>query len=195
MIIASNNKNKILQLKEILPSYNLKSLSECGINVEVEETGKTFEENSTIKAKAIFDLTHDSVIADDSGLCILEYNNWPGVETHRFLGENSTHIERNDFILNKMKNLDYNKRKCVSVCVITLIDKKGNVYSFKGELYGHIAKESKGNNSFGYDDIFELDNGVVMAELTNEEKYKFSARAKALELLQNFIALHKEIEL
>lgn len=195
MIIASNNKNKILQLKEILPNYDLKSLKELGLDIDIEETGKTFEENSLIKAKTIYLKTHDSVIADDSGLCIKEFNDWPGVETHRFLGDNATNLDRNNYILNKMKDLDYKHRVCVSVCVITLIDKLGNEYVFRGELKGHISREIRGLNTFGYDDIFELDNGVNMAELTNEEKYNYSARAKALKKLKDFILNNPDVKL
>ena len=195
MIIASNNKNKIQQFKEILPNYNLVGLRECGIDIDVEENGKTFEENSYIKAKAIYDLTKESVISDDSGLCIPIYDNWPGVETHRFLGDNSTPRERNEYILNRMKNLEGSDRKCVSVCVITLIDKLGKAHVFKGELTGVVSKEIRGLNTFGYDDIFELPNGKTMAELTNEEKYKYIPRAKALNKLKEFISNNSDINI
>lgn len=195
MIIASNNKNKIQQFKEILPKYNLLSLKEYGINIDVEENGKTFEENSYIKAKAIFDLTKESVLSDDSGLCITNLNNWPGVETHRFLGENSTGRERNEYILNRMKNMEGSERDCVSVCVITLIDKVGNIYTFRGELNGVVSKDIRGLNTFGYDDIFELPTGETMAELTNEQKYKYSARAKALAKLKEFVDSNQNVEL
>ena len=194
MIIASSNKNKILQFKEIMPNYNLIPLKEANIEVHVEETGATFEENSYIKARAIYNLTKDSVVADDSGLCIHLYDNWPGVETHRFLGE-STSTDRNRYILNRMKDVEYKDRGCTSVCVITMIDKSGKAYTFRGELFGHISTEIKGFNTFGYDDIFELDNGKTMAELSNEEKYKVSARANALSKLKEFLEANKDIEL
>lgn len=195
MIIASNNKNKIAQLKEILPNFNLVSLKDANINIDVEETGATFEENSYIKAREIYNLTKESVIADDSGLCINKYNGWPGVETHRFLGDTANSIDRNNYILNRMKDVPYNDRGCVSVCVITLIDKLGKAYTFKGELIGHISSNIRGLNTFGYDDIFELDNGKTMAELTNEQKYCYSARAKALNKLKEFLENNKDTKL
>ena len=187
MIIASNNKNKILQFKEILPNYNLKGLKEAGIEIDVEENGATFEENSYIKAREIYAITHDSVLADDSGLCIAEYDNWPGVATHRFLGEEASAVDRNKYILERMKDLPYERRVCTSVCVITLIDKSGKPHVFKGELVGHVSTEIRGLNTFGYDDIFELPDGRTMAELTNQEKYEYSARANALQQLKDFV--------
>ena len=195
MIIASNNKNKILQFKEILPNYNLKGLRESGIEIDVEENGTTFEENSYIKAREIYNITHDSVLADDSGLCIAEYDNWPGVATHRFLGEDASSIDRNKYILDRMKNLPYEKRVCTSVCVITLVDRAGKPHVFRGELVGHVSQDIRGLNTFGYDDIFELPDGRTMAELSNQEKYEYSARANALKQLQDFVATHHDIEL
>lgn len=195
MIIASNNKNKILQFKEILPNYNLKGLKESNIEIDVEENGATFEENSYIKAREIYNITHDSVLADDSGLCIAEYDNWPGVATHRFLGEEATAVDRNKYILERMKDLPYEKRVCTSVCVITLIDKSGKPHVFRGELIGHVSRDIRGLNTFGYDDIFELPDGRTMAELTNQEKYEYSARANALQQLKDFVVNNPTIEL
>ena len=195
MIIASNNKNKILQFKEILPNYNLKGLKESNIDIDVEENGATFEENSFIKAREIHNITHDSVLADDSGLCIAEYDNWPGVATHRFLGEDASAIDRNNYILDRMKSLPYDKRVCTSVCVITLIDKLGQPHVFRGELVGHVSTEIRGLNTFGYDDIFELPDGRTMAELTNQEKYEYSARANALKQLKDFVVANPDIKL
>ena len=195
MIIASNNKNKILQFKEILPNFNLKGLKDAGIEIDVEENGETFEENSFIKAREIYNITHDSVLADDSGLCIAEYDNWPGVATHRFLGEEASATDRNKYILDRMKSLPHEKRVCTSVCVITLIDRLGKPHVFRGELVGHVSTEIRGLNTFGYDDIFELPDGRTMAELTNQEKYEYSARANALKQLKEFVDNNPEIKL
>lgn len=195
MIIASNNLNKIKQFKEILPNYNVCGLKDMNINIDIPETGSTFEENSYIKAREIFNITHDSVLADDSGLCIALYDNWPGVSTHRCLGDNASATDINNYILERMKSVPYKDRVCMSVCVITLIDKSGKAYTFRGELKGHVAKEMRGLNTFGYDDIFELDNGKTMAELTNAEKYEISARAKAVAQFKEFIEQNKNIEL
>lgn len=192
MIIASNNKNKIIQFKEILPEFNLTCMEENGINIDIEETGETSIENSLLKAKTIYALTRNSVIADDSGLYIDLYDGWPGVKTHRFL-ENSTAKQRNEYILKKMKDVGYINRSCKSICAISLVDKDGNEYIFVGELNGHISNEICGENSFGYDDIFELSDGRTMAQLTNDEKYKLSARAMALNKLRDFLRSHPNI--
>ena len=195
MIIASNNKNKIVQFRDILPNFNLVGMRDANINIDVEENGKTFEENSYIKARAIHNISHDSVVSDDSGLCIDIYDGWPGVETHRFLGDDASSTDRNNYILDKMKNLDGIDRSCTSVCVITLIDKGGKAYSFRGETKGKISREIRGLNSFGYDDIFELSDGRTMAELTNAEKYNYNARARALNKLKEFVESNKDVEL
>ena len=96
IIIATNNKNKIREMKEKLAQFsiNVISQSEAGINIDVEETGTTFKENAELKAEAIYNLIHKPVIADDSGLCIDYLNGAPGIYSHRFAGENATDEDR-----------------------------------------------------------------------------------------------------
>lgn len=179
MILATNNNDKLKQFKGLFEGYNLKSLKDKGIKIDIEETGKTFEENAIIKAKAIHELTGESVLADDSGICINELNDWPGVETHRFLGEDATNDERNSCILHKMKDFPREKRGCKIVCVLAFCDKNGKIYTVDGVLNRFIVEKPRGDNKFGFDEIVEIMPGITAAELSTEEKNKISARSVA----------------
>lgn len=183
IVVATNNQGKLKEIQEILNEYELLSLKDINCDIEVEENQETFEGNSLKKAKEISEATKMPCIADDSGLCIDIFDGWPGVYTARFLGENSTPEERNKAILEKMKNLDGDDRKARVECVITYYEDE-NVFIGKGEIKGKIAKEPKGDKGFGFDPIFELENGKTYAELTNKEKNEISHRKIALENLK-----------
>ena len=183
IVVATNNQGKLKEIQEILNEYELLSLKDINCDIEVEENQETFEGNSLKKAKEISEATKMPCIADDSGLCIDIFDGWPGVYTARFLGENSTPEERNKAILEKMKNLDGDDRKARVECVIIYYEDE-NVFIGKGEIKGKIAKEPKGDKGFGFDPIFELENGKTYAELTNKEKNEISHRKIALENLK-----------
>ena len=183
IVVATNNQGKLKEIQEILNEYELLSLKDINCDIEVEENQETFEGNSLKKAKEISEATKMPCIADDSGLCIDIFDGWPGVYTARFLGENSTPEERNNAILEKMKNLDGDDRKARVECVIIYYEDE-NVFIGKGEIKGKIAKEPKGDKGFGFDPIFELENGKTYAELTNKEKNEISHRKIALENLK-----------
>lgn len=184
VILASNNKNKLREIKEILTplGYEVVSQSEAGINIEVEETGRTFQENAQLKAKAIFDQTHTAVIADDSGLEVEYLNGAPGVYSHRYAGENATDADRYNKLLNELKDVPDEKRGAAFVCVICYIDENGNEQFARGECRGKIGYEPKGENGFGYDPVF-MCGDKSFAEISADEKNKISHRAKALEKL------------
>lgn len=181
MIFASNNKGKIKEIKSILVNETITSLNEENINIEVIEDQDSFYGNAFKKAKEIFEISKKATIADDSGLCISELENWPGVMTHRFLGENKTDDEINQAILEKCRSLS-NKKACV-ICDLVYYD---GIHTLVGEgiLNGQIVNEPRGKNGFGFDPIFELENGKTLAELTPEEKNQYSARALAAKKLQ-----------
>lgn len=181
ILIATNNKGKLEEIKQILKGYNLLSLKDVGCKINVNEDGSTFEENAIKKAEEISKITNMPCIADDSGLCIDVLNGWPGVHTARFLGENATDEDRNSYILEKMKN--ETNRKAKVVCAIAYSNKE-NTIVLTGEIQGKIAKEVRGKNGFGFDNIFELETGKTLAELTSEEKNKVSSRKIALEKLK-----------
>lgn len=184
IVVATNNQGKLKEIQQILNEYELLTLKDVNCNVEVNEDQETFEGNSLKKAKEISEITKMPCIADDSGLCIEIFEGWPGVYTARFLGENATPEQRNNAILEKMKNLDGDERKAKVECVVTYYE-NGKAIVGKGEIKGRIAKESKGENGFGFDPIFELENGKTYAELTKEEKNAISHRRIALENLKN----------
>lgn len=183
IVIATNNQGKLKEIKQILKNYEIRTLRDVNCKIEVEENQETFEGNSKKKAKEISEATQMPCIADDSGLCIEAFDGWPGVYTARFLGENSTPRQRNEAILEKMKDLKGVERKAKVVCVMTYYE-NGEFIVAKGEIEGKIAEELRGENGFGFDEIFELENGKTYAELTAEEKNEISHRKRALENLQ-----------
>ena len=190
ILVASTNEGKIKEIKKILRSTEIITLNDIKNTVQVIEDGNTFEENAKKKAKEIYNTTLIPCIADDSGICIRRYNGWPGVKTARFLGEekagNKYSSQRNEYILNKMKDIEKEERKVDYITVIVYYDGKQFKIG-KGILSGYIAKEAKGENGFGFDEIFELEDGRTLAELSHKEKNKISSRKKALEEIKRQI--------
>ena len=182
MIFATNNLDKLKQLKDMAPSLNIIGLKEYGIEIDIDEDGKTLEENAIKKALTIYNQTKQSVVADDSGLFIDYFEGWPGVYTHRFL-PNSTASERNQVILEKMANLDDELRGAKVICVLAVCDKQGAIFTFKGEFKCSISKQQQGDNFFGFDSITLMQDGRTVAELSDNEKEKVNARSIAFEKL------------
>ena len=176
MIFASNNNGKLEEIKKIFNKYEIYSLKDKNIDIDVEEDQDTFLGNAKKKAIEIYNIAHEDVIADDSGLCIECLNEFPGVMTHRFLGENATPRERNEYLINEVNK--HNNRAAKVVCNLVYYNGK-DIKTGVGILKGKIAKECRGDNGFGFDEIFELSNGKTLAEISKNEKNKISARALA----------------
>ena len=191
MIFASNNRGKLKEIKSIFDNYDIKGLKECGIDVDVLEDKETFYENASKKAHEIFTIAKEAVIADDSGLCVEALNDWPGVYTHRFLGDDKSDHDRNLAIIDKLKDVD--NRTAYVVCNLVYYDGVREISSV-GKIKGEITFEELGNNGFGFDPIFRLDNGKTLAELTIEEKNTVSARKIAAEKLKQEIDIIMEGE-
>ena len=191
MIFASNNKNKISQVKQFLHPIEIKGLLEAGIEIDVDEDQPTFAKNAAKKALEIYNLTHEEVIADDSGLCINAFDGWPGVLTHRFLGENANEHDRNNYIIDKIKSLEPSERGCTIECAIAYVDKNGKLEIFEGKFNGYIATKELGDNYFGFDSIVYIDEEqtTTIAMLSDEEKLKINARSLALNNLKSFLNL------
>lgn len=187
IIVASNNQGKIKEIQDILSDYKIISMKDLGIETEIEENGETFEENAFIKAKAIAKMTGRLCIADDSGLCMEAFNGFPGIKTARFLGENATQAERNQYIVEKVQGLPKEKRKAKFVCTIALVTPEGEEKSFTGELEGYITTEIKVEGGFGMDPIFELENGKTLSEIGTKAKDQISHRYKALVQLKGYL--------
>ena len=175
MILATNNIGKLREIKKILEDFDIVSLKEAGIDHEVEEDQDSFYGNASKKAYEIYEISKIPTIADDSGLCVDAFNGWPGVYTARFLGEDSTREERNQAILNRFIDSKVQDRTARVMCYLVYYDGKTEVVGI-GELVGKIALKSRGEGGFGFDNIFELENGKTLAELSPEEKNKVSAR-------------------
>ncbi len=183
IVIASNNEGKIKEVQEILSDYKIISMKEIGVKIEVDEDQDTFEKNAIKKAEIISnELDGKMCLADDSGIEIEYLNGFPGVYTKRW--HDGTDRERNLAILEKLKDVPKEKRKIKFVTAIALAGVFNTIVA-QGLIEGYVAENVKGRNGFGFDEIFELEDGRTLAELSNEEKNKISARRIALENLKN----------
>ena len=184
LVIASNNKGKIKEYKQLLEpfGYEVISQSEAGINIEVEETGTTFAENSALKARAIRKIADVcAVLADDSGLEIDALNGEPGVYSARY-GGLKTDEDRNSLVLEKMKDVPDEKRTARFVCTIHFIKENGEEIAVSGKVEGKIGYEPLGENGFGYDPIF-MYGDKSFAQVPADIKNSVSHRANALKML------------
>ena len=183
IVIASGNKGKIEEAQEILKNYKIVSLKEMGIDIEVEEDQETFKENAKKKAEVIAKALNGKMcIADDSGIEIEYLDGFPGVYTKRW--HNGTDRERNLALIEKLKGVQKEKRKIVFTTAIALSDGERTICEI-GKIEGYVTEEPRGTNGFGFDEIFELENGKTLAEISSDEKNKISARKIALEGIRN----------
>ncbi len=185
IVLASDNRKKLAEMAKILGEgdFRLMTKAEAGFTDEVEETGTTFEENSFIKAKAVFDATGIISVADDSGLMVDCLNGEPGVYSKRYAGDGAGDAERIDFLLKKIKETGAKDTKSRFVSVITCVMPDGSYFSVKGVCEGKIIFERRGENGFGYDPVFVPDGFCkTFAELSPDEKNGISHRGRALRL-------------
>lgn len=183
IIIASGNEGKIREAKEILKDYKIIPMKELGVNIDVEEDKETFEGNAIKKAETIAKFLNGKMcIADDSGIEIEYLDGFPGVYTKRW--NEGTDRDRNLAIIEKMKGVSKENRKIKFITAIA-ISNGTNTICVEGKIEGYVAENVRGNNGFGFDEVFELENGKTLAELSNEEKNEISARKKALEEIKN----------
>ncbi len=187
IIAATKNKNKIREFKEILPTFDIITQEEAGIDLDVEETGTTFRENALLKAEAIFDKTGIPALADDSGLVVFALGGEPGVYSARYGGEGLDDKGRLNLVLEKMKDVDDERRGAKFVCNIAFVTKE-KTYEAQGECEGVIIREPKGENGFGYDPIFYVpEKGKTTAQMSADEKNEISHRGRALRNLSEII--------
>jgi len=188
LIVASNNNGKIKEIKAMLAPLNIEvlSLEDAGIDIDVEETGITFKENAYIKAKEIYDLIKIPVLSDDSGLEVEALDNEPGVYSARYAGPQKNDEDNIDKLLENIK--DKENRKGRFICAMVLIIDDNTEYIVEDYLEGKIINERRGNNGFGYDPVFYVEElGKTTAQLGPETKNKISHRAKALNQVVNII--------
>lgn len=185
IIFATSNEGKMKEIRMILKDYNIQSMKEAGIDIDIVEDGSTFEENAIIKAKTIMEMTGKVVLADDSGLEVDALDKAPGIYSARFLGKDTSYEIKNNYILDKLKDVPWEKRSARFVCVIACALPEGEIFTTKATIEGFIGYEIKGKNGFGYDLIFWVpEYECTSAELTPEIKNKISHRGKALEKMK-----------
>ena len=185
LVLASKNQKKLVEMNDILSHLGIEvcSEAEAGVDLEVEETGTTFEENSLLKAKAVMEASGLPAIADDSGLCVDCLGGAPGVYSARYGGEGLSDEARYQILLENMRGQMTRTAKFVSV--ITCCFPNGDVLSARGECPGTIAYAPMGEGGFGYDPVFFVPElKKTFAQLAADEKNAISHRGKALEAFQ-----------
>lgn len=183
LVMATNNANKLREVREILSPLGIEVISQrdAGADVEAEENGSTFAENAYIKAQAVYDIVTLPVIADDSGLCVDALDGRPGIYSARYAPKGEECAK----LLEELKDVPDDKRGAFFQCDIAFID---DAFSevFTGLCAGKIGFEERGANGFGYDPVFVYGD-KTLAEMTAEEKNKISHRAAALKGLYDFL--------
>lgn len=192
LILATNNKHKLKEVREILSPHKITVYGLNDLNLkpkDVEENADTYAGNALIKAKSIQELTTMPIIADDSGLEIEAMDNQPGLHSARFAEQYGGHENAIKIILENLKKKD--NRKARFVCDIILLNEGDKSLLFEGIVPGHIAEEPYGEGGFGYDPIFIADElNKTYAEMSQEEKNKVSHRGKALKKLLTYLKIN-----
>ena len=192
IVFASNNKHKLIEVKNILCQHNILSLEQIGFNAKIEETGSTIEENALIKARAIRAHTDKIIIADDTGLFVDALNGAPGVYSARYAGLRATFEDNNKKLLEALEG--QKNRQAVFKCAVALNMADGYEGIFMGATKGSIATKISGDQGFGYDPVFNVDKlHKTYAQMSLEDKASLSHRAKALFKLAQFLDSLKQV--
>lgn len=188
IVVATNNKGKLRELSEMLVGYNILGQREVGADIDVEETGTTYEENAFLKARAVREYTDKYIIADDSGLEVDVLNGEPGLYSARYAGDNTTPDQGMAKLLEKLEGYNPEEKTAHFISCIVLIEPNGREHSFYGRCDGLITDKKIGDKGFGFDPIFWFDEyGKTFAQLTADEKNAVSHRHKALEKLKSYL--------
>ena len=186
VVLASKNRHKLVEISKITQQFDMELVlqSELGVDIDVEETGTTFEENSFLKAEAVMKATGLPALADDSGIAVDALNGEPGVYSARY-GFDDTLDDwgRLELLLKNTEHVPDGQRQAQFVCVITMVTPEGKTIQARGEIHGELTREPRGENGFGYDPIFYYPPmGMTTAELSPEVKNEVSHRANALKI-------------
>ncbi len=186
VVLASKNPHKLVEISKITEKFNIDLVlqSELGVDLDVEENGTTFEENSYIKAKAVMEATGLPALADDSGIAVDALNGEPGIYSARYGFDDSLDDRgRMMLLLKNTEHVPDGQRQAKFVCVITLVTPDGEVIRARGEVHGQLTRQPMGENGFGYDPIFYYPPaGCTTAQLPSEEKNAISHRGRALQV-------------
>ena len=187
VVLASKNRHKLVEIGQILEKLDIQLVlqSELGVDIDVEETGTTFEENSFQKANAVMQATGMPALADDSGIAVDALNGEPGIYSARYGFDDSLDDwGRLELLLKNTEQVPDGQRQAQFVCVITLVTPDGQVIQARGEIHGELLRAPVGENGFGYDPIFYYPPfGKSTAQMLPEEKNQVSHRGVALKLL------------
>ncbi len=186
VVLASKNKHKLEEISKITQKFDMELVleSQLGVDIDVEETGSTFEENSYLKAEAVMKATGLPALADDSGIAVDALNGEPGIYSARYGFDDSLDDwGRLQLLLKNTEQVPDDKRQAKFVCVITLVTPQGQTIQARGEVHGMLLRAPAGENGFGYDPIFYYPPlGKSLAQVTAEEKNQVSHRANALKV-------------
>ena len=189
VVLASKNKHKLEEISQITKKFDMELVlqSELGLDIDVEETGETFEENSFLKAQAVIKATGLPALADDSGIAVDALNGEPGIYSARYGFDPSLDDwGRLQLLLKNTEHVPDGQRQAQFVCVITMVTPDGQTIQARGEIHGELLRAPAGENGFGYDPIFYYPPmGMTTAEMPAEEKNKVSHRANALKVFYN----------
>ena len=190
IIFATGNEGKMKEIRRILadPQLEILSLKDAGIHADIDENGKSFEENAMIKAEAICKMTGEIVLADDSGLEIDYLNKEPGIYSARYAGTDTSYDIKNSLLLSRMKGVPDKQRTARFVCAVAAVFPNGDKEVVRGTMEGCIGYKIAGANGFGYDPIFFLpEYGCTSAELAPEKKNELSHRGEALRMMRQIM--------
>ena len=191
LVFATGNMDKLREIKQILADLDVEVLSmkEAGVNVDIVEDGKTFEENALIKARAVSKASGHLALADDSGLEVDALGKEPGIYSARYMGEDTSYDIKNNNIIERLAGVPDEERTARFVCAMAAVFPDGTEKTFVRTMEGRIGYEIAGANGFGYDPIFYLpEYGKTSAEISPEEKNEISHRGKALRALAEYLA-------
>ena len=184
VVLASRNPHKLVEISRITQKFGMELVlqSELGVDIDVEETGTSFEENSYLKARAVMEATGLPALADDSGIAVDALNGEPGIYSARYgFDESLDDWGRLQLLLKNTEKVPDGQRQAQFVCVITLVTPDGKVIQARGEVHGELLRAPAGEGGFGYDPIFYYPPfGKSLAEVSAEEKNQVSHRANAL---------------
>ncbi len=186
VVLASKNKHKLEEISQITRKFGMELVleSDLGVDIDVEETGSTFEENSFLKADAVMKATGLPALADDSGIAVDALNGEPGIYSARYgFDESLDDWGRLQLLLKNTEQVPDDRRQAKFVCVITMVTPDGQTIQARGEVHGMLLRAPAGQGGFGYDPIFYYPPlGKSLAEVTAEEKNQVSHRANALKV-------------
>jgi len=186
LIFATNNQNKVQEVRAVLGElFNIITLKEAGIDIDIPEPHDTLEANATEKSKTIFEITRQNCFSEDTGLEVEVLNGEPGVKSARYAGEDRSFDDNIEKLLRKLQPFENRAARFRTMISLIL---NGKEYFFEGICTGKIISERKGSNGFGYDPVFKPDGSdKTFAEMDMDGKNKFSHRKKAMEKLISFL--------